>query len=306
MAVVRPGGNRPEWRRKRPRKDAGSPQSAAAFFVLWLYGGYFSVIKNGGAPIGWVVLVIAGSSSKNRPRIAVLIPAAGSGKRAGAKENKVLLPICGAAMIARAAEVFQSHAAVGEIRVIAQRADFAPLERIFADRTHWSKVAPLVEGGRERQESVRNGILVLDGAEARARPPEWVLVHDGARPFCPPELLERVLSALREWPAVVPTLPISDTVRRLGPDGGEVVERSGLVRCQTPQGFHLPLLRRAHQRAWENGTQATDDAQLVEALGERIHFVPGDEQNFKITSENDLRVAERFLNGPRRRTEQGG
>ena len=189
--------------------------------------------------------------------------------------------------------------------VIARREDFAPLEAVFADRARWSKVAPLVEGGRERQDSVRNGILVLDGAEPRDRLPEWVLVHDGARPFCPPVLLERLLAALREWPAVVPTLPIFDTVRRLGPDGGEVVERSNLVRCQTPQGFHLPLLRRAHQRAWENGTQATDDAQLVETLGERIHFVPGDERNFKITAEDDFRVAEQLLNDPRRRTEQG-
>ncbi len=201
-------------------------------------------------------------------------------------------------MIARAAEVFQSHGAVAEIRVIARRADFAPLEAIFADRARWSKVAPLVEGGAERQDSVREGIRALDEAGRGDPPPEWVVVHDGARPYCPPELLERVVSALRDWPAVVPTLPIFDTVRRLGTGGGEVVERSGLVRCQTPQGFHLPLLRRAYRRAWENGAQATDDAQLVEALGEKLHFVPGDERNFKITLENELRVAERNSNDP--------
>lgn len=243
-------------------------------------------------------MVMTGSSKGDAPRIAVLIPAAGSGVRAGTGRNKVLHPVGGQPMIARAAEVFRDHSEIGRIVVVARRADFPALEEVFAGQPHWSKIGPLVEGGAERRDSVRNGIRALAGAAAGFQAPDWVLVHDGARPFCSPGLLERVLAGLRENPAVVPILPIFDTVRRVENGASEVVGRSGLFRCQTPQGFHLSLLREAHRRAPE-GLSATDDGQLVEALGKKLHFVPGEERNFKVTTESDLRAAERGWNDPR-------
>jgi 2-C-methyl-D-erythritol 4-phosphate cytidylyltransferase len=236
------------------------------------------------------MLPMAGSPSGKTARIAVLIPAAGSSARLRKGSSKILTAIGGTPLICHTAAVFRDHPGVERVVVIARKRDFSALNRAFAERAVWNKVDPLVEGGAERQESVRNGLRALE-----QDPPDWVLVHDGARPFCSPALLGRVVEALEKNRAVVPSLPIFDTVRRMGGDGSEVVERSALFRSQTPQGFHWELLRDAYRRARASGLHGTDDAQMVEAIGEAVCFVPGDERNFKITTEQDLRVAEWML-----------
>jgi 2-C-methyl-D-erythritol 4-phosphate cytidylyltransferase len=122
---------------------------------------------------------------------------------------------------------------------------------------------------------------------------EYVLVHDVARPFVPSSVIDAVLAALAAGAdAVVPVVPIPDTVRRVGADGalGETVDRSTLVAVQTPQGFTRSVLVAAHEQA--EGSAATDDAGLVEAIGVRVVSVPGAEDSFKITTPPDLARAE--------------
>lgn len=147
----------------------------------------------------------------------------------------------------------------------------------------------LVAGGDTRAASVRAGLAAL-GDDA-----SHVLVHDAARPLVPPAVVERVVGALAGGAAaVVPVVPVTDTVRWR--DGRATVDRSLLVAVQTPQGFDVDVLRRAHDRA-EPGASATDDASLVDGLGVTVVHVAGDPVNMKITGPHDLKIAEVLRNG---------
>lgn len=224
----------------------------------------------------------------------MLIPAAGQGRRAGGPENKVLAPLAGVPVVVRTCRVFQRHPGIRQVVVIAARQDREALERLFGEVPEGRhKLTPWVEGGAERQDSVRRGLEALD-----AEPPDWVLVHDAARPLVSPQLIDRVLAALEREPAVVPVLPLHDTVREMGPGRSRVVERSHLVRTQTPQGFHWHLFREAHARAAQRGTRGTDDAQLIEALGASVARVEGEPRNIKLTTSADFPLGAWMLDHP--------
>ncbi len=230
-------------------------------------------------------------------RVTVLIPAAGSGRRMGEALNKVLLPLAGVPFIRHTVERFQAHPRIDAVGLIARPVDFPRLDDVFWDRARWGKLLPWIGGGRERQDSVRLGLQTLAGD-----PPAWVLVHDGARPLCSAALIDRVLDALQRHWAVVPTVPIQDTVRHRGErneHAGEVVDRSTLFLTQTPQGFHWQVLYDSHVKAKAQGLRSTDDAQLVAlAAGTAPHsvtWVLGERRNVKITSPADLSLAEWIL-----------
>jgi len=154
--------------------------------------------------------------------------------------------------------------------------------------TEFGDRAAVVSGGTQRTDSVR---LAL--AEARRRVDvDVVLVHDAARAFAPPELVRAVVAQVRAGaPAVVPVLPVTDTVKQVDETGRilSTVDRSRLRAVQTPQGFRADVLLRAHENV---AGQVTDDAGLVERLGERVHTVPGDPLAFKVTTPFDLMIAE--------------
>jgi 2-C-methyl-D-erythritol 4-phosphate cytidylyltransferase len=152
------------------------------------------------------------------------------------------------------------------------------------------KVEAIVSGGAVRQESVRLGLAAVLPST------EYVLVHDAARPCITAGLIDRICAALGESDAVVPTVPVVDTLV-LERDGGvdAAVDRSRLSGVQTPQGFRAETLDRAHRRAAARGLTSSDDGSLVFALGERVKTVPGDPANIKITYLADLRIAETIL-----------
>ena len=227
------------------------------------------------------------------PRTAVIVPAAGRGQRAGETRNKMLQPLGEAPVIEHAVRVFHDHPAIDQVAVVAAEREFAELDRIFADGAAWPKLAAWVPGGAERQDSVRNGIEALAGS-----PPDWVIVHDGARPFCSPALIGRVLAALVEHPAVVPLLPIHDTVRWIGEGTSSVADRAHLRLSQTPQGFHWSVLREAHRLAAQHGLVGTDDAQLAEEMGVSPHFVEGEARNVKLTTGSDFALGAWLLANP--------
>ena len=228
-------------------------------------------------------------NSGGAAEVAVVIPAAGAGARMGAAENKTLLKVAGVPVIERCVQLFCEHPQVERVVVVARPEDFSEYESIFSGRSWAGKISPLIKGGQLRQDSVWRGISSLD-----ADPPEIVLVHDGARPFCSHELLDRVLIALQTHPAVIPVLPLTDTIRRVGKKGtaSRVVDREGLFQSQTPQGFHWRIICEAFAVARASGLEATDEAQLVEASGCEIHFVAGEKRNVKITEPDDLHFAE--------------
>ncbi|MCK9486832.1 MAG: 2-C-methyl-D-erythritol 4-phosphate cytidylyltransferase [Dehalococcoidia bacterium] len=238
--------------------------------------------------------------------VVAIIVAAGSSSRMGA--DKIWAPLAGRPVLAHSVHAFAAVPSVSDIVVV------TPAERHIEVRALLPGEAAVtlhaVEGGARRQDSVAAGIAAAPGAG-------WYLVHDGARPLVTPALVARVLAAAREVGAAVPGVPVVDTVKRVedgGAEGGAervqaTVDRATLRAVQTPQAFRADLLRRAHGMpgSGDGGAggdspgglgvpfDATDDASMVEALGEPVAVVAGDRENIKITTPPDLAVAEALL-----------
>ncbi len=222
-------------------------------------------------------------------RTVAVVPAAGTGQRLGAGLPKAFVELDGQSLIERALAGLRDSGAVDEIIVAVppERTDEAKLVLSSSDYP-----VTVVAGGAERSESVR---LAL----AAATSPHFVLVHDAARPLTPPALITRVVEALEAGhQAVVPGLPLSDTVKAVDANGDVLgtPERAGLRAVQTPQGFTTELLLRAYDSAGADAV-FTDDASLVENIGGRVHVVDGDPLAFKITTPLDLTLARAVLRG---------
>jgi 2-C-methyl-D-erythritol 4-phosphate cytidylyltransferase len=241
----------------------------------------------------------------SRPiRTAAVIPAAGRGVRLGPGAPKALRTLGGTPMLVHAVRAMAASRAVSLVVVVAPP-DGAPEVRALLDEHSFGRAELLVvPGGETRQESVRRGLDALpDGIDV-------VLVHDAARPLVPVDTVDAVVAAVRSGaPAVVPALPLADTVKQVEPrPRGEVEpvtgtpERALLRAVQTPQGFDRETLLKAHDTVVE-GEGATDDAGLVERLGAPVVVVPGHEEAFKVTRPLDLVLAEAVL--ARRRATDG-
>lgn len=225
--------------------------------------------------------------------VGVVIVAAGSGKRMGAGKNKLWLPLAGRPILAHTVELFVAHPLVDEIVLVVSEVDRAEIADWLQNTPNHVKLAI---GGAERQDSVRAGLDVL------SEDCSYVLVHDAARPFVTAEQIEEVIKRVRVEEAVIMAVPVKDTIKVVSPTG--IVEstpaRESLWAVQTPQAFRLSLLREAHQQAAESGKIGTDDAMLVEWMGQQVAVVAGSYENIKITTPDDLWFGEEIL---RRRKE---
>lgn len=223
-----------------------------------------------------------------------LIVASGRGQRFGGERPKQWQPLAGRPLLRHCLERFCSHPRIGGVRAVIHPED----RDLYNQAARGLDLLAPAEGGPTRQESVRLGLESLAGA-----PPEVVLIHDGVRPLVDAGLIDRVLDGLAQHPAVLPGLPVTDTLKRV--TAGRVlgtVERSGLWRAQTPQGFAYEAILAAHRAA--AGAGLTDDVAVAEAAGLVIATVAGDEANLKITERADLARAERLL-APRLHTRTG-
>ncbi|MFF8645004.1 2-C-methyl-D-erythritol 4-phosphate cytidylyltransferase [Streptomyces sp. NPDC015345] len=237
-------------------------------------------------------------------RTAVVIPAAGRGVRLGPGAPKALRALNGTPMLIHAIRAMAASRAVSLVVVVAPPDGAAEVKTLLDDHALPERTDfVVVPGGQSRQESVRAGLDVL--------PPgiDIVLVHDAARPLVPVDTVDGVIRAVREGaPAVVPALPLADTVKQVEPaakpgEAEPVVatpERARLRAVQTPQGFDRATLVRAHESVTDN---VTDDASMVEQLGLPVVVVPGHEEAFKVTRPLDLVLAEAVL--ARRRANDG-
>ena len=215
--------------------------------------------------------------------VGALVPAAGVGVRLGAGRPKALRELAGEPVLVHAVRGLRACPSVGPIVVA------APVADVDAVRDQLAAYDVLVvAGGAERQDSVRAALAALP-AEV-----DLVLVHDAARCLTPVEVVERVVAALRSGaPAVVPVLPVADTVKQVADDRVvRTVDRAALVSVQTPQGFLRAVLEQAHA---DGAAGLTDDAGLVEAMGAPVVTVPGADEAFKVTRPLDLLLAEALL-----------
>jgi 2-C-methyl-D-erythritol 4-phosphate cytidylyltransferase len=224
-------------------------------------------------------------------KVAAIVPAAGRGERLGPGAPKALRCIGGVPILVHAVRGLTSAVSIDLVVVAAPADDLAAVTELLADPAS-SVPVDVVAGGADRQASVALAIAAL--------PPEIeiVLVHDAARPLTPPALIDAVVAAVRGGAvAVVPGLPVTDTVKRVDSFAGQevvaaTVARHDLRAVQTPQGFDRSVLEKAHATSTE---AVTDDAGLVESLGYQVVVVPGSADAFKITGPRDLLVAEAIL-----------
>jgi 2-C-methyl-D-erythritol 4-phosphate cytidylyltransferase len=217
-----------------------------------------------------------------------VVVAAGSGDRLGADRPKAFVRFRGATLVAASLAVLDGHDGVSGI-VCVVPAGYEERLSLIADDLGAPKIAAAVPGGASRAASVASGLAALPDAA------HFVLVQDAARPLLAPALVDRVLVGLATGAdGVVPALPVTDTVKRVGSDGAvvETLDRAALRAVQTPQGFPVAVLRAAIERAGDALGDATDCASLVEAAGGRVICVDGDPDNVKVTSRSDLARAE--------------
>lgn len=218
--------------------------------------------------------------------VGVVIVAAGSGTRVGGNELKQFRWVAGKPMLLHSVQKFQARDDVAMVVVV------LPFDHV-GDPPVWlfqcdTERLLLSVGGRERIDSVRNGLEDLTSEIG------IVLIHDAARPLVTSGMIERVIAQARRGYGAAPGLPVTDTLKRVTEEGEVVdtISRDGVVRIQTPQAFPRAMIEEAHARAMEEGITATDDSGLCERFGMRVVFVPGSERAMKITDESDFVRAE--------------
>jgi 2-C-methyl-D-erythritol 4-phosphate cytidylyltransferase/2-C-methyl-D-erythritol 2,4-cyclodiphosphate synthase len=222
--------------------------------------------------------------------VVALVVAGGRGIRAGGGVPKQYRRIAGHSILARSLRPFLDHPSVDKVAAVIHPDDRTLYDRAVGDS---AKLLPPIEGGAERQESVRLGLEALAASDS----PKLVLIHDAVRPFVTSGLIGRVLAGLAENPAILPALPVSDTLKRAGSDltVETTLPRNDIYAAQTPQGFHFAAILEAHRQAAASGAAVTDDAAIAEQAGIPVRIVEGDVANRKLTSMEDISIADQQL-----------
>ena len=212
----------------------------------------------------------------------IIIVAGGKGLRMGGDIPKQFVPIGGKPVLMRTLEAFYTYDPAMQLILV------LPVNQ----QAYWKELCEtysftlphiVADGGETRFHSVKNGLAKVEGDG-------WVGVHDGVRPFVSTEVIARCYEQVREKQAVIPVVDVVETLRRLTGAGSETVPRSAYKLVQTPQVFDVNLLRRAYQQPYTDAF--TDDASVVEALGEQVYLVEGNRENIKLTTPSDLKMAE--------------
>jgi 2-C-methyl-D-erythritol 4-phosphate cytidylyltransferase len=222
--------------------------------------------------------------------VYLLIPAAGSGKRMGADRNKLLLKVRSKTLIAWTLLAAEAASAISWIGIMSQPHDWEDFKAILAD-LKLTKPVEFIPGGATRQESVYNGLQALPENA------EQVLIHDGARCLATPDLFNACAAAILHCPGLIAAIPVKDTIKVVGESGiiQSTPSREQLWAAQTPQGFDVKLLKECHADGVRQGWEVTDDAALFEKCGLEVRIVPGEETNLKVTTPQDLAIAEFIL-----------
>ncbi|MFA7466714.1 MAG: 2-C-methyl-D-erythritol 4-phosphate cytidylyltransferase [Desulfotomaculaceae bacterium] len=217
-----------------------------------------------------------------------VVPAAGRSTRMGGEVNKQLLHLAGRPVIEYSLQALLAVPVAGVILVTAPGEEQC-FARILGDLVPGNQII-IVAGGDSRRDSVRQGLKALPAGVS------LVVVHDGARPLVKPGLIRAAIEEARRWGASTLAVPVKDTVKLAGPDNlvRETLPRELLWQVQTPQVFNLDILLEAHRAAAQDAFESTDDASLVERLGRPVKLVPGDYTNIKITTPDDILLAEKI------------
>ena len=220
-----------------------------------------------------------------------IIVSAGRGHRLKEAPKKQFLPLAGKPILMHTLAKFETSPLIRSIVLVVGQEDLDYCLKEIVQKYQCQKITQIIPGGRERQDSVRNGLKTL------ADDTEIVVIHDGVRPFVTREMVEDSIRGAKRLRAVVLAMPVKETVKMVNADGIvlKTLERESLWQIQTPQAFQAEIIREAYRRATEDGFVGTDDASLVERLGTPVHILPGSYTNIKITTQEDLLWARLFL-----------
>lgn len=225
---------------------------------------------------------------------AVVIVAAGSSRRMGGRD-KLWTPVAGRVVLARTIDAFAFSPLVSTI-VLVLHAERLGEARELCQREGWDKISGIIAGGTRRQDSV---CLGLDYLAVHTPETRWVMIHDGARPLVSNTILEAALQAVQTHLAAVAAVPVKDTIKQASHGIIQATpDRSQLWAVQTPQAFSFPVIHQAHHNVLA-AHEATDDAALLERLGHPVALFPGSYTNLKITTQEDLLIAEALIQGLR-------
>jgi len=231
-----------------------------------------------------------------QPRAFAVVPAAGMGKRMGASVNKQYLKLAGKPIIARTLQVLQDSAAISGIILIIPEEEIPCCRRDIVEQYQLSKVLAIVPGGAERQYSVLNGLNALQEYAAND---DIVLIHDGVRPFIDEHVLHQSIALALSGVGALVAVQAKDTIKVV--EDGTVVstpDRATLWQAQTPQSFKFAQILHAHHQAAQDAFVGTDDCSLLEHCGGTVKVITGSYRNIKITTPEDLILAETFLKEP--------
>lgn len=216
----------------------------------------------------------------------VIIVAGGKGLRMGGELPKQFIPVEGRPVLMHTLDAFHTCDSSIEIILVLPH-DHQPYWQELCREYQFAVPHRIADGGATRFHSVQNGLALVDAPEA------LVAVHDGVRPFVAHEVINRCYQDAEQYGAVVPVIPVVETVRHLLPEGSKTVSRDDYRLVQTPQTFRASLLRRAYEQPYREAF--TDDASVVEALDNVVHLVEGNRENIKLTTPFDLVVARALL-----------
>lgn len=220
-----------------------------------------------------------------------IIVAAGKSKRMGGKSNKILLPLLGKPTIYYAIKAFHDCGFIDQIIVVTEKNSFKKIKHLIKQH-NFSKIKKIVEGGKERQDSVYNGLMSIRNAKFD----DIVAVHNGSNPLITADEIAECIKAAKQYGAAVVGFQLKDTIKKIKNTFIEkTIDRTGIFQMQTPQAIRYGLFVEAFKNAKNKKLKVTDDASLVEALGKKVKIVPCSYENIKITAKDDLRIAEGIL-----------
>jgi 2-C-methyl-D-erythritol 4-phosphate cytidylyltransferase len=224
-------------------------------------------------------------------RTLAIILAGGAGKRMGAATNKQFLLIDKKPIIVHTLQIFEDCRSIDGIYLVVNQKDLPLIQEEILETYRFNKLMKLVIGGKLRQDSVKNGL------EAIEKPCDIVIIHDGARPLISPSFIEKGISLMEVFDAVIPALPVKDTVKVVSKEGfvSKTLARDSLWNVQTPQIFRYELIVKAYRDGTAKKVHGYDDASFVEHMGKKVKVIEGSPYNLKITTPEDLIIAQGIL-----------
>jgi len=231
-----------------------------------------------------------------KKHIFAIVPAAGLGRRFDASRRKTFVHLNQVPLLIHTLRRLHTEEAVTEIIPVLAQHD---IERgtVMIRSYQFSKIKNIVQGGRERQDSIGNALTFLQDERSELLADSLILIHDGVRPLIPEGIIESLVQCVQGADGAVPGIPPKDTLKRVGKDGmvTSTINRDEIRAIQTPQLFLFAVIKKAYELAYRDNFYATDDAALVERMGGTVRVIEGSPSNIKITTPDDLEMVEYIL-----------